>query len=320
MKHDALKKPIVKIRSGSHLYGTNTPTSDEDFVGVFIPNVDYILGLKTVEEIDFSIVSKDDSGKNTMDATDFKMYELRKFARLALQNNPNILELLFCPDENFVLKEPEWELLRENRKLFLHKGLKERFIGYAISQRHKMVIKGSNYKELLEACKVLETYSDKDVIVEAFKNNHIIKDELGERLLFNKKETGCHIHIGDVCFEPGVYVKKVKDKLKERIDKAGNRTELLLKYGYDSKFGEHLIRLMLEGIEFLDTCELKFPLKQKDYLLDIRNGKYKIEYVLDESKRLEDQMVESFKNTSLPSSPDSKTIENIIIEILKNNI
>jgi predicted nucleotidyltransferase len=36
-----------------------------------------------------------DNGKNASDAVDFKMYELRNYVKLALQNNPNILELLF---------------------------------------------------------------------------------------------------------------------------------------------------------------------------------------------------------------------------------
>ena len=35
--NDKIKKVILKVRSGSNLYGTNTPKSDTDYIGVFIP-------------------------------------------------------------------------------------------------------------------------------------------------------------------------------------------------------------------------------------------------------------------------------------------
>ena len=33
----ALNNLILKIRAGSHLYGTNTIDSDEDYIGIFLP-------------------------------------------------------------------------------------------------------------------------------------------------------------------------------------------------------------------------------------------------------------------------------------------
>lgn len=36
-------KTVVKIKFGSHLYGTNTPASDLDYKSVHIPDVDDIL-------------------------------------------------------------------------------------------------------------------------------------------------------------------------------------------------------------------------------------------------------------------------------------
>lgn len=56
----AEENKILLIRCGSHLYGTNTPESDEDFVGVFIPDTPYLLGLNTIEEVDNSIKGRDE--------------------------------------------------------------------------------------------------------------------------------------------------------------------------------------------------------------------------------------------------------------------
>ena len=95
-------KVILKIRAGSHLYGLNTPTSDEDFIGVYLSTPEELLGLNHSEIIDESVVDKDETGKNTQDAVDCKYYELRKFCQLCLNANPTILELLYAPDENII--------------------------------------------------------------------------------------------------------------------------------------------------------------------------------------------------------------------------
>ena len=45
-------KVILKIRAGSHLYGLNTPTSDEDFIGVYLSTPEELLGLNHSEIIE----------------------------------------------------------------------------------------------------------------------------------------------------------------------------------------------------------------------------------------------------------------------------
>lgn len=320
IKEQALQNCILKMRSGSHLYGTNISTSDEDFLGIFIPPVDYLLGLKTVEEVDCGQEAKDSSGKNTSDAIDFKIYELRKFVKLALQNNPNILEILFVNDENILFQNSDWKKIKKINKLFLSKVLKEKFIGYALSQKHKMRIKKNNYFDLAEGYKILETYSPKKVLIEVFNDNILVDDNGYARRLFTRKETGQHIHLGDICFEPGIFVKKALKAIGERLDKAGNRKILLLKYGYDVKFAMNLIRLLFEGIELLDTGNLVFPLKKKNILMDIRNGEWEMQKVLDYSEELEEQTVISFNNSSLPAHPKFAEVEDLVISILKKSL
>ncbi len=157
---------ILEIVTGSHLYGTASETSDKDYVGVFLPDISYILGFKKVEEVDFSIRDKDESGKNTNKALDRKLYEFRKFITLAKDNNSNILELLFVNQENIVYINDVGKELLDMRYSFLHKGLKQRFIGYAIAQRHKMVIKKDNYFDFLNSLSYLRTFSHGKTLLE----------------------------------------------------------------------------------------------------------------------------------------------------------
>jgi len=134
----AEKNKILVVRTGSHLYGTNTPESDEDFVGIFMPSEEYVYGFKKVDEVDLSVKDKDENGKNTKDAVDIKYYEFRKFVKLAMDNNPNIIEILFAPKENIVyINEFGTELL-EMAKMFPHQGAKQKFMGYALSQKGKL--------------------------------------------------------------------------------------------------------------------------------------------------------------------------------------
>ncbi len=50
---------ILEIKVGSHLYGANTPTSDVDYSGVFLPTKELVFGFQRAEEVDLSIIDKD---------------------------------------------------------------------------------------------------------------------------------------------------------------------------------------------------------------------------------------------------------------------
>lgn len=137
-KKIAQKNKILEIRIGSHLFGTDTPDSDLDLVGIFMASEEMLFGFQTCNEVDLSTKSKDDTGRNTKDAIDFKLHEYRKFAKLAMQNNPNILHMLFVDEKNIRFIDDFGRRLLERAYLFPHKGAHHRFVKYADSQRHKV--------------------------------------------------------------------------------------------------------------------------------------------------------------------------------------
>jgi predicted nucleotidyltransferase len=122
----AEKNLIYKVRCGSHAYGTNLPTSDEDFAGIFIPPLEYYFGLQAFDLL--SEQSEDDKS----------YYSLRKYANLAVANNPNVLELLFVDDQDVLLSTPAGDELRKNKKLFLSQRCQKTFVGYAKAQLHRI--------------------------------------------------------------------------------------------------------------------------------------------------------------------------------------
>lgn len=124
---------ILTSVAGSHLYGLNTPASDMDIRGIFLDSPE-----------DLFDVTGDKNQEVADDAQDVKYYSLKKFLKLASECNPNIIELLFLPDDTILFKSPVYDKLVANRHLFMSKRARHTFTGYAYSQIQRA--KGLNKK------------------------------------------------------------------------------------------------------------------------------------------------------------------------------
>ena len=140
----AKRNLIYKVRTGSHMYGTRTENSDDDFTGIFIPFKDYVLGLDRCEQVELSTKKSSEERRNIKGDIDFVVYSLPKFIHLCVGNNPNIIELLYAP-RNCKLVETSFSRdLIANCDLFLSKRSYHTFKGYAYSQRIKLQVKKEN--------------------------------------------------------------------------------------------------------------------------------------------------------------------------------
>ena len=131
--------PFYLVIRGSHAYGTNLPTSDTDYAGVFVQNMDSILGMSYVEQVND-------------DKNDIVIYELRRFLELLAKNNPTILELLNTPEDCVIYKHPLFDTILENRDKFISKICAQAFGGYASMQIKKA--RGQDKKQNWEKEKV----------------------------------------------------------------------------------------------------------------------------------------------------------------------
>ena len=131
--------PLYLVIRGSHAYGTNIPTSDTDYSGVFVQNLDSILGMSYVDQIND-------------DKNDIVIYELRRFLELLAKNNPTVLELLNTPEDCVVYKHPLFDKILQNKDNLLTKICANSFGGYAKEQISKA--KGQNKKQNWEKDKV----------------------------------------------------------------------------------------------------------------------------------------------------------------------
>lgn len=314
-KSIAERNKILEIRVGSHLFGTDTPDSDLDLFGIFMPSSDMVFGDIRCEEVDLGVKAKDDTGRNTADAIDRKLHEYRKFIKLALQNNPNILHVLFADEKNILFSDSYGIRLLKQAHLFPHKGAHHRFVKYADSQRHKMQIKPQMYAALEDGLRVLSLFDDNHVLADV-----VINQSRQNPAPFIDSGRGKHVQCGDLHFERGVFVKKAKKMIADRLSKATNRVQLFTKYGFDVKYASNLIQLLMEGIELLDTGRISFPLAYRDEILDIKNGKYSSEEIMRWADELVNQARISFEKTKLPAEPRTKEITGFMIDEVRHHI
>jgi predicted nucleotidyltransferase len=291
---------ILEVQAGSYLYGTNTPTSDEDFIAVGIQDIRYILGLGTIEQTTFK--------PGNVDKT---IYTVKQFCKLAVDNNPNLLELLFVPQNKIKNASLEGIELLQLKDKFPSKLLIQKFKGYAFSQRHKMEIKLENYDVLQNTLHWLDNQLE--------EHKYMLELlQLSPHHAFTVARD--YIRVGDINIPTNATIKMAKKYINHRLDMFGNRKNLVSKYGYDTKFAMHLLRLLLECKELLLTCKLNFPLSSKDFLLEVRNGKYDMQQIKDISYKLEQEIDTLAEITKLPAKPDFQRVENFVIHTYSNFI
>ncbi len=69
---------------------------------------------------------------------DFTVYGIVKYFQLCMENNPNMIDSLFTPANCVLHITRVGQMVRDNRRIFLHKGAWHTFKGYAYAQLSRM--------------------------------------------------------------------------------------------------------------------------------------------------------------------------------------
>jgi len=121
LDYDLLLVAVV----GSVSYGTNTPTSDIDYKGIFISPHSNLMGLNSnyIPQINF-------------ENNDIVFYEIGRFMELLAISDFGMLELIHA-DTHLIYRHSMLDELIKNRNKFITKQCKNRVGGYAIGQINK---------------------------------------------------------------------------------------------------------------------------------------------------------------------------------------
>jgi hypothetical protein len=304
MENPLKKYAIYVTKHGSHAYGLNTPTSDLDIKGVLIPPPEYYHSfLKNIEQIE----------EHT--PNDLVIFEIRKFFRLAADCNPNIIEVLYTDESDILFINPLGEKLRSLAPKFISQKAKFTFSGYAFSQLQR--IKG-HYRWMMHPPKPPPSraelglpehkdWADK-IEVEAGQGAKI-GNEIQE--LINKERTWREAR------------KEWAQYEEWRANRNPARALLEEKWGYDTKHGMHLVRLMRMGEEILTTGKVNVKRPDREELLAIRNqGAWSYEKLIEWAQGMETKLDEIYKSgkSPLPKEPDRTKLDEVCQWLIENSI
>lgn len=314
-------KPILRIQHGSHLYGTNTPTSDLDYKGVFLPAGRDILLQRVPKVIDKG--TGDQHSKNTKDDVDDQSYPLQKFLKMVTAGDTVGTELLFAPPSAIVLIEPEFELIRENKHLLLNKQCKG-FVGYCQRQAAKYGIKGSR----MAACRDLVVLLDHAVRERGTTAKLVeIEDQLLQfcathefsEIVNIPSQAGKDIFHIDVVDRKVPYTNSIKNALdifSKVYQNYGERARAAMdNEGIDWKAISHAIRVAGQAKELLLTGHITFPRPDASSLLAIKRGEFHYNEVEPVLEQMVEEVDEAARMSPLPAESDQAAIDELVLEL-----
>ncbi len=114
------------------------------------------------------------------------------------------------------------------------------------------------------------------------------------------------------------YAQSELRKLKKNIYHGymgEKRKALVDKFGYDVKNASHLIRILRQGISFMQTGELEVYRSDADELMAIKQGDYTFEGVTQMAKQLDIELESAGTLSRLPDAPDWDAINKLAVQM-----
>ena len=328
-------KTVMETVFGSHLYGLDTPTSDKDYKGIFIPHPrDILLGTASTS-IDTSTGNK--SSKNTADDVDRQLYSLTKFINLAMMGDTVAIDMLHASDDKLVVNSPVWQFIRQNRWRFYTTELTGLF-GYVRKQAAKYGVKGSRLAALREVVDVLENEPNTRIVRlpsnlgDATHNIKVgeIKDNFptNEFCRFVHDETlkaGCQdfYEVLGRKYQFTITVAEMKKSVYKLWDEYGERArQAEANNGIDWKALSHALRGGYQLISIFKHGDIVYPLEQSPFLRKVKAGEVPFAEMTEE---LENVMVEVEKLAAVSTYPKvadrefwDRFIEKVYFDEIKN--
>ncbi len=241
-----------EVITGSVSYAVSSDTSDMDIVGFCIPPKDDVFPHLRGEIPGFGLQHNRFNvwqehhimDKESRQEYDFTVYSVVKFFHLAMENNPNMLDIIHVPQRCVLFCSPVAQMVRDKRQMFLHKGSYHKMRGYAYAQLHKI----------------------------------------------------------------GTKANSANPKRQESIEK----------YGYDLKFGYHVVRLLLQAEQILLEHKLDIE-RNAEILKSIRRGEWSEEKLRGWFDEKEKHLEELYTKSDLRHSPDEDAIKDLLMNCLEHH-
>ena len=109
------------------------------------------------------------------------------------------------------------------------------------------------------------------------------------------------------------------DQMKRLLGQKGqkniHRAEIEKKFGYDTKYAMHVIRLYGEAKELMVDGRITLPRPNKDELIAIRVGKYSLGEIEELGRQLEQEALAAQEKSPLADTIDREAISELLAEV-----
>lgn len=335
---------ILLVKSGSRAYGIHTDASDLDVRGVAIAPKKYYLSLSArfaeVKVKDYLKFFQDAlEGEETKNGVEGEITDFKKYISLVVSNNPTLLDVLFCRDQDVLIIDNFGEIIRANRDVFLCSKARFSYGAYATDQAKKM---GRHREWLLNPPKAPPTRKDFGLPETYPKAKYdVCFDAIQKKLdswkfdlsaLPSEDRTHITYQISNYLAELGIstddewrkaaklvgfddnliHVLEQERKFRKSQDnwksyqrwlaeRNPERAEKEAKVGYCAKNAVHLVRLMRMCRELLTTGKVNVWRGDIDAaeLLDIRNGAWSYEKLMEYVDSEDKVLTEIYKSNKM---------------------
>lgn len=324
---------IIEIKFGSHLYGTDTPSSDLDFKGIYLPTAREIVLGKYKKTIATSR-PKQSCERNTKDDVDTEIFSLDRFLELLMEAQTVALDFLFGYKETctFNTDQGAWIMrhIYDNKEKLLTRNVNA-FVGYARQQAAKYGIKGSRMDALQRTQNYLMTCPDLHKKLE-FYGAHFanLVDECNSlvslektplvEIVMLKGPKGLidqpHLKVNGRAIPFHAKVKYAQEVVSKMLEGYGQRAHKAhLAGGVDWKALSHAVRVNGEALELLSTGNITFPRPDKDLLLKIKLGALSYEQVAEMIEQGLADLYVAHEKSTLRDKPDQEWADNLVYEV-----
>ena len=114
----------------------------------------------------------------------------------------------------------------------------------------------------------------------------------------------------------GYMGEQIKRWTGEKGQKNVNRPELVEAYGFDTKYAAHVIRLGLEGIEYMRTGQFTMPMPEhrRNLIIGIRTGLHSEVEVLDWADQIKSRLKLNIEASQLPERVDMAHVDDWVLQ------
>lgn len=313
---------IMKCVFGSHLYGLQTPTSDKDFKGIYLPTKRELLLGKAPKQYDQS--TGDSKSKNKPEDIDVEIFSLANFIDLACKGETVALDMLHCKSEHLQYSGEEgyfiWHSLQCKRKLFYTKNMSS-YVGYARRQANKYGIKGSRIAAVEQVIDWLKNHSSeyksyttiRQVYNQLPLNDFVKHSQMGDT-------NGINLKFYEICgkkYQDTLTLEQLGQHAYLIVNSYGDRSKQARdNEGVDFKAVSHALRAAYQCLGILKDGDFEYPLPQNDFLLKVKTGQLDfVGEIQPELERVIDEVETLCLTSSLPESVNREYWDDWLLDI-----